>query len=56
MDDVALWQERFTRIKKTINLEPVDQMPVIYMGVAFAPRYMGMSIAEFCANPDAPWT
>jgi len=53
MDGVALWQERFTRIQKTINLEPVDQIPVIYMGVAFAPRYMGMSIAEFCANPDA---
>jgi len=53
MDGIALWQERFARIKKTINLEPVDRVPVIYMGVAFAPRYMGMSIAEFCANPAA---
>ncbi len=53
MDNQALWQERFTRIKKTINLEPVDRVPIVYMGVAFAPRYMGMSIAEFCADPDA---
>jgi uroporphyrinogen-III decarboxylase len=53
MEGIALWQERFGRIKKAINLEPVDQVPVIYMGVGFAPRYMGMSIAEFCANPDA---
>jgi uroporphyrinogen-III decarboxylase len=53
MDGIALWQERFNRIKQTINLEPVDRVPVVYMGVGFAPRYMGMSIAEFCANPDA---
>jgi uroporphyrinogen-III decarboxylase len=53
MEGVALWQERFTRIKKAINLEPVDKIPLIYMGVAFAPRYMGMSIAEFCADPNA---
>lgn len=49
----ALWQERFERIKKAINLEPVDRPPVIYMGVAFAPRYMGMSIADFCEDPEA---
>lgn len=53
MDNLALWQERFTLIQKAIRLEPVDRVPVVYMGVAFAPRYMGMSIAEFCANPDA---
>lgn len=53
MNGIELWQERFGRIKKAINLEPVDQVPVIYMGVGFAPRYMGMSIAEFCADPDA---
>ena len=33
MDGIALWQERFDRIKKTINLEPVDQVPVV-MGAA----------------------
>lgn len=53
MENNAVFQERFARIQKAINLEPVDRVPVIYMGVAFAPRYMGMSIAEFCADPEA---
>ena len=53
MDNSALYQERFDRIKKTIALEPVDQVPIAYMGVAFSPRYNGMSIAEFCENPES---
>ena len=53
MDKLALYQERYALIEKAIKLEPVDRVPVIYMGVAFAPRYMGMSIAEFCADPEA---
>lgn len=53
MDNQTLFNQRFERIQKTINLEPVDRVPVVYMGVAFAPRYMGMSIAEFCADPNA---
>jgi uroporphyrinogen-III decarboxylase len=53
MNNEALYQERFALIKKSINLEPVERIPVVYMGVAFAPRYMGMSIAEFCADPEA---
>jgi len=53
MDNEALYQQRFARIKKTIALEPVDQIPVVYMGNAFAPRYMGMSMAKFCADPEA---
>src|SRR5574342_403003 len=53
MDNIALYQERFTRIKKAINLEPVDRVPVVYMGVAFAPRYMGMTIADYCADAEA---
>ncbi len=53
MDNKAKFQERFARIKNTIQLEPVDRVPVVYMGVAFAPRYMGMSIAEYCADAEA---
>jgi uroporphyrinogen-III decarboxylase len=53
MDNEALYRERYERIQKAIRLEPVDQVPVVYMGVAFAPRYMGMSIAQYCADPDA---
>lgn len=29
-------------------------MPVVFEGMAFAPRYLGMSIANFCADPEAP--
>ena len=52
MDNTTVFQERFTRIKNAVNLEPVDRVPVVYMGVAFAPRYMGVSIADYCADPD----
>jgi uroporphyrinogen-III decarboxylase len=53
MDNAALYQQRFERIKKTIALEPVDQVAVVYIGVAFAPRYMGMTIAQYCADAEA---
>jgi uroporphyrinogen-III decarboxylase len=52
MDNTALFQERFVRIKNAVNLEPVDRVPVVYMGVAFAPRYMGVPIADYCADPN----
>ena len=53
MSSEALYQERMDRIGKAMRSEPVDRIPVIYMGVAFSPRYMGMSIAKFCADPEA---
>jgi uroporphyrinogen-III decarboxylase len=53
MDNEALYQKRLERIKKTINLEPVDQIPIAWLGPAFAPRYMGMSMAQFCEDSDA---
>lgn len=53
MSNEALYQQRYERIKKAIALEPVDQVPVVYMGVAFSPRWHGMSIAEFCENPES---
>lgn len=48
-----LYQERFARIRRAIACEPVTQVPVIQMAIAFNPRYMGMSIAKFCADPEA---
>jgi len=48
-----LYQDRLNRIQKAIRLEPVEQIPSIYMGLAFSPRYMGMTVHEFCTNPDA---
>jgi hypothetical protein len=49
-----LYREKSDRIQKAINLETVDRIPVVYNGMAFAPRYLGMSIADFCADPEAP--
>ena len=46
-------QEKSDRIRKAAHLEPVDRVPVVFMGVAFAPRYVGMSMAEVCADPEA---
>ncbi len=53
MDNKVQYDERLARVEKAINLEPVDRLPVIFMGAAFAPRYMGMSMAKYCADPDA---
>ncbi len=47
MDNERLYQERLDRIEKTINLEPVDRIPIIYAGLATAPRQMGITIAKF---------
>ena len=46
------YPERLARIQRTIDLEPTDRIPFVFMGTAFAPRYMGVSMAEFCADPD----
>jgi uroporphyrinogen-III decarboxylase len=52
MTNEALYQERFQRIQKAIRLEPVDTIPVVYMGTAFAAHYMGVTIADFCASGE----
>jgi uroporphyrinogen-III decarboxylase len=51
-DMQSLYETRRVRIEKTIALEPVDRIPTAFMGMAFAPRYMGMSIADFCEFPE----
>jgi uroporphyrinogen-III decarboxylase len=53
MSNEALYQERLARVKKAINLEPVDRIPVAFLGPAFAPRYMGMPLAKFCEDAEA---
>jgi uroporphyrinogen-III decarboxylase len=52
MGDEALYQQRADRIEKAIRYEPVDQIPTLFMGTAFAPRWMGMSEAQFMMDPD----
>jgi hypothetical protein len=49
-----LYQQRLARIKGAIAFEPIDRVPAIYQGPAFAPRYSGMKLAEFVNNPSAP--
>jgi uroporphyrinogen-III decarboxylase len=51
-DEHARYQDRLARLRKTIELQPVDRIPFVFMGTAFAPRYMGVSMAEFCSDPD----
>jgi uroporphyrinogen-III decarboxylase len=51
-DGHAMYRERLARIRKTIDLQPVDRIPFVFMGTAFAPRFMGVSMADFCADPD----
>ena len=53
MSNETLYQERLERIEKAMRCEPVDRIPVVYQGTAFAPRYMGMAIAKFCEDPEA---
>jgi len=48
----AVYQERLARIRNAIELRPVDRIPFVFMGTAFAPRYMGVSMADFCADPE----
>jgi len=50
----TLYQERLVLIKRAIHVEHVDRVPVIYMGDAFSPRFMGMKLSEYVSNPEAP--
>jgi uroporphyrinogen-III decarboxylase len=53
MDKETLYKERLNRINKAINLEPVDRIPAVYMGVAPAARNMGMPLAKYVQDLDA---
>ncbi|HLA29204.1 MAG TPA: uroporphyrinogen decarboxylase family protein [Syntrophales bacterium] len=53
MDKQALYQDRLNRIQKTINYERVAQIPIVFMGIAFAPRYMGLPMSKFCVDEEA---
>lgn len=48
MEKPRLAEERLERIKKVINLEPVDRLPIVQNAAAFSPRYTGHTLAEFC--------
>jgi uroporphyrinogen-III decarboxylase len=52
MASEALYQQRADRIEKAIRCEPVDQIPTLFMGQAFAPRWMGLTTAQYCTDPE----
>lgn len=52
MDKKALYQVRQDRINKAINLEPVDKIPAVYMGIAPAAVNMGMSLKDYVEDID----
>ena len=49
----SLYSERKARIEAAVKFEDVDMIPCLFMGTAFAPRYMGMSQKEFCLDATA---
>lgn len=53
LDNDKLYDERLDLIKRSIALEPVERIPVIFVGVPFAPRYMGMKLSDYVNDPDA---
>lgn len=53
MDNKAIYEERLDRVKKAIRCEPVSQIPIAYIGVAFSPKYMGVPISQFCTDEQA---
>lgn len=53
MDKQTLYKERLELINKALACEPTDRIPVIFAGVAAAPKLMGMPISKFVKEPDA---
>jgi hypothetical protein len=47
----GLFEEREELISKVISLDSVDRIPVVYIGMAFSPKYTGSSMADFVIDP-----
>lgn len=45
-----LYNERFTRFKKALNLEKPDRTPVVMMGDSFCAVQQGVKLSEFCKS------
>ena len=50
-DKEALFQERNERITKATNLQPVDRIPVLWMGIAAMPKMLGVPLSEYHTGP-----
>lgn len=52
-DRLALWQQRHERLQKALRYEPVDRVPLTFLGPAYAPVSQGLPLSEFCTDPEA---
>ena len=52
-EGAALYDQRLARLNKAIRFEPVDRIPVVYMGLAFSPVYTGMALSRYVVDGDA---
>jgi uroporphyrinogen-III decarboxylase len=50
---LELWKQRDERLRKALNYEPVDRIPVLFSGGAWAPIAMGLKLSTYCTDPDA---
>lgn len=53
MDKEGLYQERLDRVTRAYRLQPVDRVPLAYLGPAHAPVFMGMPLSKYCNDADA---
>lgn len=51
-DKQVLLRQREERIRKALNYEPVDRIPILYFGTAWAPLSQGIPLSRFCTDLD----
>jgi uroporphyrinogen-III decarboxylase len=54
-DRLELWRQRDARIRKALNYEPVDRIPILFFGTAYAPISQGMPLSTYCTDPEESW-
>ncbi len=50
---LELWRERDERIRKALNYETVDRIPILFYGTAWSAASQGVPISTFCTDPEA---
>ncbi len=46
-----LYKERKELIQKAVQCKPVSRIPLVYIGMAFSPKYMGVKMSDFVSKP-----
>lgn len=49
---MSLYQERLDRTKAAIALEPVDRVPVSYLGTAVNAQFTGVKLSDYCSDME----